>query len=339
MSDYSIGVDMGGTNLRIAAITTDGQLLEKITLGVKIAMGRDYVIGEMCDAIQSLTRKYRDSGKFHGAGIGVPGIIDVEAGMMRLSANLPGWSEYPVRDVIERRLGSRVFLDNDAKMAAFGEKWFGAGRDIDNMAMITLGTGIGGAIVLNKKIFYGMSGMAGEFGHVTIEPNGVPCGCGNHGCAERYASASAIVRMAREAVESGKAPGLAKVFNSDPEFSARSVYNLAIQGDPDAQRIFKRFGEVLGILLAGLINVLNVDMFVIGGGVISGWDAFAPTMFAELRERSLVYAATDPESAPGQKEGASAEIANYTFKKTIITQALLGSDAGLYGAARAPLSQ
>lgn len=339
MPDYSIAVDMGGTNLRIAAVSTEGELLEKITLGVKVAMGRDYVIGEMCDAIKSLTEKYRSSGTFRGAGIGVPGIIDVEAGMMRLSANLPGWSEYPVRDVIERRLGARVFLDNDAKVAAFGEKWQGAGRDVDNMAMLTLGTGIGGAIVLNKKVFYGMSGMAGEFGHVTVEPSGVPCGCGNRGCAERYASATAIVRMAREAADSGNAPGLAKAVSSDPEFSARTVYNLATKGDPDAQRIFRRFGEALGILLADLINVLNLDMFVIGGGVISAWDAFAPAMFAELRERSLVYAATDPESTVGHKEGASAEIANYTFKKTIITRALLGSDAGLYGAARLPLSQ
>jgi glucokinase len=223
-------------------------------------------------------------------------------------------------------------------MAAFGEKWMGAGRDSNNMAMVTLGTGIGGAIILNGKIFYGMNGMAGEFGHVTVEPNGVPCGCGNHGCAERYASATALVRMAREAIESGNAPALAKAANSDPEFSARSIYNLAIQGDEAAQRIFRRFGSVLGILLAGLINVLNLDMFVIGGGVVSAWDAFAPTMFAELRDRSLVYAATAPESPVGKKEGASAQIAAYTRKKTIITQALLGSDAGLYGAARVPTS-
>lgn len=339
MPDYSIGVDMGGTNLRIAAITTDGQLLEKITLGVKLAMGRDYVIGEMCDAIHNLTEKYRSSGKFMGAGIGVPGIIDVKAGVMRMSANLPGWTDYPVRDVIERRLGARIFLDNDAKMAGFGEKWQGAGRDVDNMAMLTLGTGIGGAIVLNGKIFYGMNGMAGEFGHVTVEPNGVPCGCGNHGCAERYASATGIVRMAREAAESGNAPGLAKAVSSDPAFGAKSVYLLARQGDPDAQRIFHRFGEVLGILLAGLINVLNLDMFVIGGGVLNAWDAFATTMFAELCERSLVYAATAPDDILAKKKGASPQIANYTSKKTIITQALLGSDAGLYGAARVPLSQ
>jgi glucokinase len=337
MPDFSIGVDLGGTNLRIAAVSTDGQLLEKITLGVKVSLGRDHVIGEMCDAIQRLTEQYRGSGRFIGAGIGVPGIIDRETGMMCMSANLPGWSDYPVRDEIERRLGARVFLDNDAKVAALGEKWLGAGRGVDDMAMLTLGTGIGGAIVLNGKIFYGMNGMAGEFGHVTVEPDGVPCGCGNHGCAERYASATALVRMAREAIATGKAPGLANAFNSDPEFSARSIYNLALQGDQDARRIFHRFGQVLGILLAGLVNVLNLDMFVIGGGVVSAWDAFAPQMFAELHERSLVYAASAPENAIGKKEGASAPI-GYTRKKTIITRALLGSDAGLYGAARIPTS-
>ena len=338
MPDFSIGVDLGGTNLRVAAISTDGQLLEKITLGVKVALGRDHVIGEMCDAIRRLSDHYSGGGKLVGAGIGVPGIIDMETGMMRKSANLPGWADYPVRDEIERRLGTRIFLENDANVAALGEKWLGAARDVDNMAMVTLGTGIGGAIILNGKIFYGMNGMAGEFGHVTVEPNGVPCGCGNHGCAERYASATAVVRMAREAIETGQAPELAKAASSDAEFSARSIYNLAIQGNEDAQRIFRRFGVALGILLADLVNVLNLDMFVIGGGVLSAWDAFAPPMFAELRDRSLVYAATAPEDPLGKKEGASAQIKPYTRKKTIITRALLGSDAGLYGAARIPAS-
>ena len=331
MPDFTIGVDMGGTNLRVAAIGTDGQLLEKITLGVKVALGRDYVIGEMCDAILRLTSQYKSSGRFVGAGIGVPGIIDMETGMMRKSANLPGWSDFPVRDEIERRLGVRVFLENDANAAGLGEKWMGAGRDVDNMVMITLGTGIGGAIILNGKLFYGMNGMAGEFGHITVEPDGYPCGCGNHGCAERYASATGVVRMAREAIESGKAPYLAKAASGDAEFSAKSIYNLAIQGNADAQAIFVRFGRVLGIMMADIINVLNLDMFVIGGGVVSAWDAFAPTMFAEMRERSLVYAATDPE------DRGSSEAKPWTRKKTIITQALLGSDAGLYGAARIPM--
>jgi glucokinase len=342
MPDFSIGVDLGGTNLRIAAVSGEGQLLEKVTLGTKVILGRDQVINEMCDAIQRLSAKYKETGKLLGAGIGIPGIIDMQTGMLRKSANLPGWEDYPVRAEIERRLGfqkdsARVVLENDANVAALGEQWLGAARGVPNMAVVTLGTGIGGGIVLAGKIWHGMHGMAGEFGHVTVEPEGHPCGCGNHGCAEQYASATAIMRMAREAIASGEAPSLARAASSDPEFGAKSVYNLAIQGDEHARRIFRSFGRYLGIMLAGLINVLNLDMFVIGGGVASAWDAFAPNMFEELRERSLVYAATapaDPLSSNSLgKEGASAQTESRSERKTIITRALLASDAGLYGAA------
>jgi glucokinase len=352
MPDFSIGVDLGGTNLRIAAVTSQGQLLEKITLGTKVVLGRDHVINEMCDSIRHLSSKYGASGRFLGAGIGVPGIIDMQTGMLRKSANLPGWADYPVRAEIERRLGARVILENDANVAALGEKWLGAARNVPDMAIVTLGTGIGGGIVLNGKIWHGMHGMAGEFGHMTVEPEGHPCGCGNRGCAEQYASATAVVRMAREAIAREEASALAKASGSDPEFSANSIYNLALQGNEDARRIFRRFGRYLGILLADIINVLNLDMYVIGGGVSSAWDAFAPAMFEEVRERSLVYAATAPndpqendpqendplENDPAGKEGgASAQVDSRTARKTIITRALLGSDAGLYGAARTPV--
>lgn len=330
MPDFSIGVDLGGTNLRIAAVTTDGRLLEKVTLGTVATSPHD-VIDDMCEAIHRLSGQYRSSGKLMGAGIGVPGIIDLEAGVVRKSANLAGWEDYPVRDEIEKRLGARIFLENDAKVAALGEQWLGAARDVNDMAMITLGTGIGGAIVLNGKIFHGMNGMAGEFGHVTVEPNGVPCGCGNHGCAERYASATAVVRMAREAIASGQAPSLAKIAGSDAELSAKAIYDLAMQGDNAAQLIFHRFGRALGMLLADLVNILNLNMFVIGGGVASAWDAFGPNMFAELRERSLIYAATAPDKK-AEREGP----AQGNRRTTIITRALLGSDAGLFGGARLP---
>jgi glucokinase len=339
MPDFSVGVDLGGTNLRIAAVSREGQLLEKVTLGTKVALGRDHVINEMCDAIQRLSGKYKESGKFLGAGIGIPGIIDLQTGMLRKSANLPGFEDYPVRAEIERRLGARVVLENDANVAALGEQWLGAARGVPNMAVVTLGTGIGGGIVLGGKIWHGMNGMAGEFGHVTVEPEGHPCGCGNRGCAEQYASASAIVRMAREAIASGAAPSLANAASSDAEFGAKSIYNLAIQGDEHARRIFRSFGRYLGIMLAGLINVLNLDMFVIGGGVSSAWDAYAANMFEELRERSLVYAATAPADplrsvSLGKEEGAAAKTESRSERKTIVTRALLGSDAGLYGAAR-----
>jgi glucokinase len=333
MPDFSVGVDLGGTNLRIAAITRDGELLEKTTLGTKVIVGRDKVIEEMCEAIERLSATYRASGRLLGVGIGVPGIIDMATGMLRKSANLPGWEDYPVRAKIEGRLGTRVVLDNDANVAALGEQWLGAARGVANVAVVTLGTGIGGGIVLNGKIWHGMNGMAGEFGHVTVEPDGLICGCGTHGCAEQYASATSIMRMARAAIASGEAPELAAAASADPEFGAKSIYDLALQGDVHARRIFQSFGRYLGILLSDLINVLNLDMFVIGGGVSSAWDAFAPRMFEELLERSLVYAATAPDHPLGGSAGAN-NIA-LRERKTVITRALLGSDAGLYGAARA----
>lgn len=325
---------MGGTNLRIAAVNASGRLLEKINLSTNLSDRPDDLVGAMCDAIGRLTNQHRGSGALLGAGFGIAGIIDLEAGVVRKSANMPTWCNYPVRDAIERRLGTRIFLENDAKVHALGEQWLGAARGESEMALLTLGTGIGGAIVLDGKIFHGLHGMAGEFGHVTIEPEGVPCGCGNRGCAERYASATAVVRMAREAIAAGNAPELARAAENEAEFSARLIYDLAMQGDKAAREIFRRFGRALGILLADMVNVLNLKMYVIGGGVASAWDAFAPTMFEELRQRSIIYAASVPDEMQGAAKGAAANIVDRNREKTIVTRAVLGSDAGLYGAAK-----
>ena len=336
MTDYSIGVDLGGTNLRIAAMDAQGRLLEKVTLGTQVALGRDRVIDAMCQAIRGLADKYDGKAALQGIGIGVPGILDMRTGLLRESPNLPGWADYPVRTEIERRLGTRVILENDANSAALGESWLGAARDVDDMAMLTLGTGVGGGLVLGGRIWHGMTGMAGEFGHMTVEPDGVPCKCGNRGCVEQYASATAVVRMAREAIDSG-APSLARAASSDAEFSAKAIYNLAIQGDEDARKIFRRVGRALGVVIAGLVNALNLPMYVVGGGVSSAWEAFAPSIFEELTQRSMVFAATAPASAAGD-QGASAQVEARAGTKTIVTQALLGSDAGLYGAARLPFA-
>jgi glucokinase len=334
MDNFSIGVDLGGTNLRIAAVDERGRLIEKVTLGTKVSLGRDHVINEMCDAIQRVEEKYRDSAALLGIGIGVPGIIDMQTGLLRESPNLPGWADYPVRTEIEQRLKTRVILENDANVAALGEKWLGAAKDFDDMAMLTLGTGVGGGLVLGGKIWRGMNGMAGEFGHTTVEPEGHPCGCGNRGCLEQYASATAVVRMAKEAIEKDGASSLARAAHSDAEFSAKSIYNLAIQGDEDARRIFRRVGRCLGIVLSAMVNSLNLPIYVIGGGVSSAWEAFSPSIFEELRQRSMVYAATAPPNALATNQGASAHVEPGPGHKTIITRALLGSDAGLYGAAR-----
>jgi glucokinase len=234
-------------------------------------------------------------------------------------------------------LGTRVILENDANAAAFGENWLGAARNVDDMAMLTLGTGVGGGIVMGRAIWHGMTGMAGEFGHITVEPEGVPCKCGNRGCLEQYASATAVVRMARESIEQQIAPGLSHAASANAEFSAKAVYNLAIQGDEEAKKIFRRVGRALGIVIADLVNALNLPMYIVGGGVSSAWEAFSPAIFDELRKRSMVYAATAPPSVAGAEQGASAQVEPGGPTRTIVTRALLGSDAGLYGAARLPM--
>jgi|1185.fasta_scaffold64938_2 glucokinase len=321
MPEFAIGVDLGGTNLRIAAVETTGRIMETITTGTEVARGRDMVLNDMCDAIRELSSKFQGKASLLGVGIGVPGIIDMDSGMVRESPNLPGWQDYPVREEIVRRLQSPVILENDANVAAFGEKWLGAAQNVDSMCMLTLGTGVGGGIVLNGKIWHGMTGMAGELGHNTVEPNGVKCGCGNLGCLEQYASATAIKRMALDAIASGGAPELGKAMSGSSEITSQHVYQLAIQGDKPAQDIFRRVGEALGISVSAFVNALNLPMYVIGGGVSAGWDAFAPAMMETLQKRSFVYSTTNRAGK----------------RKTIVTRALLGGDAGLIGAARLPM--
>jgi glucokinase len=331
MTTFAIGVDLGGTNLRIAAIDDKGKTLDKITTSTKVARGRDQVIDEMCAAIQEIVAKLSGTGELAGIGIGVPGIIEMQTGMLRQSPNLPGWENYPVRDEIERRLKTTVVLENDANSAALGEKWLGAGTEVDDMIMLTLGTGVGGGIVLNGKIWHGMTGMAGEPGHINVEPNGHPCNCGSRGCLEQIASATAVKRMAAEAVASGKAPHMAEAMKSSPEFGAKLIYDLAMQGDAQALEIFRIVGNALGVVLADLVNIFNIPMYVIGGGVASAWSAFAPTMMETLRRNSFVYRATAPA------ENTTAANAKGAARVSIITPALLGSDAGLIGAARLPM--
>lgn len=342
MPDFSIAVDLGGTNLRVAAVTREGQLLEKVSIESKVSLGPDLAIDKMCSAIQQLIAKYNNH-NLCGVGLGLPGIIDIENGVMRKAANLPGWENYPARAQIEHRLRStgifnnrvRVVVENDARAAALGEHWIGAGRGVRNMAMLTLGTGIGGCVIFEGRIWHGANGMAGEFGHITVEPDGQPCGCGSRGCAERYASASAIKRMVQEAIANG-ATSLAQAASSDAEFGVKSIFQLAVQGDLHARKIFHTFGRYLGILLADLVNILNFEMFVIGGGVASAWDAFAPTMMDELCARSIVFgavASNQPIRVGSSKGKANSPTATSAERKTVITRAVLGSDAGLYGAA------
>ncbi len=323
MGAFAIGVDLGGTNLRIAAVDDQGKTLESVDELSEIGHGREAVVARLTDAVRFLSRKYSHSHNLMGVGVGLPGIIDLEAGTLHSAANLPGWSGYAAREDLENKLGATVVLENDANCAALGEKWLGAGRSTDDLCMITLGTGVGGGFVVHGKPWHGVMGMAGELGHMTVVSEGTACGCGNHGCLEQYASATAINRMAKAAADEGRSVCLAKARAQDPGLSAQSVHVCALTGDAAAIEIFNVAGAALGIALANLINAFNLPMYIIGGGVAKAWDQFSPAMFRELHERSIVFRA-------GEQEKRS-------HRATEVRPALLQDRAGLLGAARLPM--
>src|SRR5258708_5886395 len=249
MTTFAIGVDLGGTNLRIAAVDSNGKTLEKISTSTEVSRGRNLVIDEMCTAIQQTVTKLHGAGELAGIGIGVPGIIEMQTGMVRASPNLPGWHDYPVRDEIERRLGTTVVLENDANAAALGEKWLGAGATVEEMCMLTLGTGVGGGVVLNGRVWHGMTGMASECGHFSVYPDGIRCGCGNRGCLEQYASATAVKRMAIEAIATGKAPELPRAMSENPDFSSNVLLQYPLQAESSAKFAFHAAAPALGIVM------------------------------------------------------------------------------------------
>ena len=302
MTEFGIGVDLGGTNLRAAAIDRDGNLLDKpISVDTNYHGGREAVIGDIVAAVNRLKLQF-ESCLLAGVGIGVPGFIRLREGFITNSNNLPYLENFPVRDEIERRLGTPIILENDANAAALGETWMGAGKEVDDLVLLTLGTGVGGGIIFDGKVVHGALGMAGELGHLTIDPNGPPCGCGNNGCLEKIASATAVESMAY-------------LMSLGDNLTSRDVYNLAAGGNVKAQRIFQQMGRALGIAVANLINTFNFPLYLLSGGMLPAWDYFAPTMLEEVSRRSFTY----------------------RNSQTRIEQAKLGNLAGLYGAAYLPL--
>ena len=301
MTEYSIGVDLGGTNLRAAAVGRDGHILEKISVDTNFEGGRDAVIGDIVNGVNQLKRN-QAALRLTGVGIGVPGFILLKEGFITNSNNLPYLENYPVRDAIEQKLGTPIILENDANAAALGEKWMGAGRSVEDLVLLTLGTGVGGGIIMNGRVLHGMDGMAAELGHLTIDPFGPPCGCGNLGCLEKLASATAVESLA-----------MLMSLSAHP-LTSKQVYELAVGGNAKAQAIFGQMGRALGIGLANLINTFNFPLYLLSGGMLPAWDLFWPELEAQVKMRSFTY----------------------RNSKTRIEPATLGNEAGLIGAAYLP---
>jgi glucokinase len=315
---YSIGVDLGGTNLRIASYSKDIGLMHTISLPTRLDKGREQVVLDLCDAITSLKAKTNPDLILAGVGIGTPGPLELPEGILRNPPNLTGWDGFDLRKAVETILGHPVDIESDANAAALAEARLGVGRDqtIDSLCILTLGTGVGNGIILCDRIWHGFTGMAGEAGHCVVQPEqGVPCGCGGFGCLEQYASATAILRMGRERM------------GPDAPSSAREIFLMANQGDARALSIFNTVGHTLAIALTGLINTLNLPIYLLGGGVCQAWEIFAPPMLEELHRRSYVYRLTEPE----EKYPETLE-----RHRTYILPAQLGSGAGLLGACLLP---
>ncbi len=309
MGHVVIGVDLGGTNLRSALLSPDGELLDKHTEPTRASEGWKMVVHRLVESINRQKESAARKGlSISAVGVGAPGIIQASTGVVVKSPNFPDWNNLPLKDELERALRLPVTIENDANAAALGEQWRGAGKGIGSMILLTLGTGVGGGIVLHNQIWQGADGMAGELGHMTIIPDGRQCGCGNTGCLEMYASARGIVRSYRERKLK---------IAAGAEISSEYVYEAARQGDADAVAVMKDMGRLLGIGIANLINIFNPEMIVIGGRVKDAWTLFITATQEEIKRRSFEVPAGRTRIVPSE----------------------LGDDAGLVGAAAAALQK
>ncbi len=310
MEKRVIGIDVGGTNLRGALVGPDGKIINRM----KIASDADQGIEAVIDNLVRLIKSIGGGEDVSAVGFGIPGIIDFKAGIITQAPNICNVNNYPIRENLRTRLGDAipVIIENDANCAALGEWWMGAGKDVGSLVIITLGTGVGGGIVLDGKLWRGADGFGGEVGHMTIYPDGAKCNCGNYGCLEVYSSATGIRRMVKEILsDSNSKTALRELVNDeDPGRMPEAVMKAALDGDRAALGIWEQFGTALGIGMASLVNILNVEMIVIGGGVSQAWEMFIGKALAELKRRAL--------RAPAER--------------VKVMKSVLGDDEGIIGA-------
>ena len=258
-----IGVDLGGTQIKLGRYDRDGNCIQAAVVPTPQPSTPDAVVKAIATAVESL-----DPDQCCGSiGIGTPGPADKEGRIARVAINLSGWNDIPLADQLEQKTGRAVILANDANCAGLGEYWLGAGKEFQNLILLTLGTGVGGAVILNGQLFVGQHGAAGELGLITLNPDGPPCNSGNQGSLEQHASVQAIRR------QTGLEPG---------ELGAR-----AKAGDLEAIAFWQQYGRELGAGLASLIYVLTPEAVIIGGGVSASADFFFPAMKAEIERRVL----------------------------------------------------
>ena len=306
-----IGIDLGGTSLKAALVSPTGEIINETRIDTELR-NPQALFKQVTETAMSLRDDKKAGGQVAGIGIGIPGLVNRKTNRIELMPNLPALSEIDITSELSNQTGLPVILDNDANTAAYGELQVGAARGRKEVFFITLGTGIGAGLVINGQIYRGAAGFAGEFGHMTIDPEGIECACGNIGCLETIASGPNIVRRTRERLYRDRTSSLSRLaIPRDREFTAEDIAHAAREGDEMAQVMMERTGMFLGIAIAAVINLLNVEMVVMGGGVMDAGDFFLKPTIKETRRRAF------PPS----------------FNSCEIVIAKLGASAGVIGAA------
>jgi glucokinase len=313
MADYLLGIDLGGTNVDVGIVDCAGKVITRHGM----PLGRPQTRKEVLDGIylateDTLKRAGMKKEMIRAIGIVTPGTLDISRGVVVGAANLPEWDDVPLRDLIRKRFEVPTFLENDANAAAWGEYWAGVGKDTRSMVMLTLGTGIGGGIILNGKLWHGHNDSAGELGHITVDYRGRQCACGNLGCLEAYASADSTVRRFIEAVRSGKETNLKRLVEEKPDaVTCKAIYEEALKGDVLCRETLRETGFYLGVGIVSILHSLNPEMVVLTGGLTGAGPLIMDPLKKVVEERAI----------PRSREDVK------------IVFARLGTDAGVIGAA------
>lgn len=308
--EFAFAADLGGTHLRVATVDRSGKIYCREMQPTPRAEKPNEIVRALIDAVHKCERStIEQGGAISAISVVVPGTVNISEGVVVKAPNVPCLDGFRLAAALESELDWPVILENDANAAAVGEMWRGAGQGYRTLICVTLGTGVGGGIILDGKLWRGVDGSAGEIGHIGVDPfAGVPCMCGSRGCLEVYASATAIVRMTREARPNYPT----SILHHTENLTSEKIYQAGREGDELAIEVFRRMGVYLGIGLASLINVLNPEIVVIGGGLANGWDLFEKHMHQQVIERAFPIPAG----------------------RVKILRAQCGDDAGLLGAAR-----
>ncbi len=307
---------MGGTNITIALVDLKGKIKNKVKISTQADKDAGFIIKTIIENIRVLVRDIRFS-HLIGIGIGAAGQIDHVRGVIQFSPNLH-WRNVPIVKEIKKEFNLPIYIDNDANVACYGEFLFGAGRGAQNILCVTLGTGVGGGIIIGSKIYHGVGGAAGEIGHITVESKGRKCNCGNHGCMEAYVGAPHIRERCIEKIKAGRKSIITKIVEGSlSKITPMVLEEAAFYKDKLSQEIWQETGMYLGVGLASLINIFNPEKIIIGGGIANAGKLISEPMLKTIKERALAV----------------------SLKNVKIVRAKLGEDAGVIGAAMLVLSE